>query len=121
LAALVPLSLALLREAWLRGEEHDEYEEGFGSLSFWMFMLEILVGSILHTWIYNNTRRSTLSAILFHFMGNFAGELFELSARAEFYPFVLTVVATITVVMAWGPKTPTRQPTAGTTNRIAST
>ena len=31
------------------------------------------------------------------------------------------VVAAITVVMAWGPKTLTRQPTAGTTNRIAST
>jgi membrane protease YdiL (CAAX protease family) len=98
-----------------------QHNLGFGSLSFWMFMLEILVGSILHTWIYNNTRRSTLSAILFHFMGNFTGELFELSARAEFYSFVLTVVAAIIVVMAWGPKTLTRQPTAGTTNRIAST
>jgi hypothetical protein len=54
-------------------------------------------------------------------MGNFTGELFELSARAEFYSFVLTVVAAITIVIAWGPKTLTRQPTAGTTDRIAST
>jgi membrane protease YdiL (CAAX protease family) len=85
---------------------------GVGSLSFWIFMLALVVGSILYTWIYNNTGRSTLSAILFHFMQNFTGELFELSARAELYSFVLTIMAATLVVVVWGPKTLARQPIA---------
>lgn len=88
---------------------------GVGALrreSFWILMLEIMPGSILQTWIYNNTGRSTLSAILLHFMGNFTGELFELSARAEIYSFLLAIAAAIIVVLAWGPKTLTRQPIA---------
>ena len=35
------------------------------------------------TWIYNNNRRSTLSAVLFHFMVNFVGELLDLSLQGE--------------------------------------
>jgi membrane protease YdiL (CAAX protease family) len=81
---------------------------GIGSPSFWIFMLALVVGSILYTWIYNNTGRSTMSAILFHFTQNFTGELFELSARAELYSFILTVVVATLVVVMWGPKTLTR-------------
>lgn len=76
---------------------------GFGSPSFWIFVLVgTTTSSILYTWIYNNTGQSTLSAILFHFMQNFAGELFELSARAELYSAVLTVLAAVVVVAIWG-------------------
>jgi len=83
---------------------------GFGSPSFWMFMLGgTTVSSILYTWIYNNTGRGTLSAILFHFVQNFTGELFELSVRAELYSFLLTIVAAMLVVLVWGPKTLTRR------------
>ncbi|HKZ83727.1 MAG TPA: hypothetical protein VJ793_08725 [Anaerolineae bacterium] len=66
-------------------------------------MLGATANSILYTWIYNNTGRSTLSAILFHFMVNFTGELFALSPRAELYSFLLTVAATVVVVIVWGP------------------
>ena len=82
---------------------------GVGSLSFWIFILALVVGSILYTWIYNNTGRSTLSAILFHFMQNFTGELFELSVRAELYSFLLMIVAAMLVVVVWGPSTLTRR------------
>jgi membrane protease YdiL (CAAX protease family) len=87
------------------------YQHGLGvvSLSFWIFMLALVVGSILYTWIYNNTGRSTLSAILFHFMQNFTGELFELSVRAELYSFLLMIVAAMLVVVVWGPRTLTRR------------
>jgi membrane protease YdiL (CAAX protease family) len=95
-----------------------QHNLGFGTLSFWILMLEIMPGSILQTWIYNNTGRSTLSAILLHFMGNFTGELFELSARAEIYSFLLAIAAAIIVVLSWGPKTLTRQPE--TSDRIPS-
>jgi membrane protease YdiL (CAAX protease family) len=77
---------------------------GFGSTSFWIFMLSIMMLSILHTWIYNNTRRSTLSAILFHFVVNFTGELFALTTRAEALSFALTILAVLLVVAGWGPK-----------------
>ena len=80
------------------------YQEslGFGSRSFWIFMLNIMVISILYTWIYNNTGRSTLSAILFHFVVNFTGELFALSARAEVLSFGLTVLTAVLIVATWG-------------------
>jgi membrane protease YdiL (CAAX protease family) len=83
---------------------------GFGSPSFWMFVLSgTTISSILYTWIYNNTGRSTLSAILFHFMQNFTGELFELSARAELCSSILTVAAAVLVVAVWGPRTLARR------------
>lgn len=83
---------------------------GFGTPSFWMFVTGgTTVSAIFYTWFYNNTGRSTLSAILFHFMQNFTGELFELSSRAEFYNFILTIAAAILVVLIWGPKTLTTQ------------
>lgn len=38
----------------------------FASLTFWEYMGGLTALSICMTWIYNNTNRSTLSAILFH-------------------------------------------------------
>ncbi|MEJ2262283.1 MAG: type II CAAX endopeptidase family protein [Anaerolineales bacterium] len=82
------------------------YQEslGFGSRSFWIFMFSIMATSILYTWIYNNTRRSTLSAILFHFVVNFTGELFAQTPRAEALSFALTILVALLVVAAWGSK-----------------
>jgi membrane protease YdiL (CAAX protease family) len=82
---------------------------GVGTLSFWIFMIEVIPKSILITWIFNNSRGSTLSAVLLHFMDNFMGELFELTARAELYQFILWIAAAIVVTAVWGPKTLTRE------------
>lgn len=81
---------------------------GFGTTSFWMFMVGAVASSVLYTWIYNNTRRSTLSAILIHFMENYVGELFALSEGAEVYYFAFKVVAVALIVLIWGPKALTR-------------
>ena len=54
-------------------------------------------------------RRSTLSAVLLHFMVNFVGELFALTQRAEFNVILLWVVVATTVTVLWGPKTLTRE------------
>jgi len=79
---------------------------GFGSRDFWMFVIAgTTISSILYTWIYNKTGRSTLSAILFHFMQNFTGELFELSARADLISSALTIAVAGLVVAVWGPRT----------------
>jgi len=82
---------------------------GLGSLEFWLYMAGIIPESILMTWIYNHNQRSTLSAVLFHFMINFIGELFALTERADFYQVVVWAMAAIAVIAIWGPKTLTRE------------
>lgn len=85
-------------------------ELGLFTPQFAFYTGSIVVSSVLCTWIYNNTNRSTLSAILFHFMTNFSGELMGLGERARLFQFVLIVLAAILVVVAWGPETLTENP-----------
>jgi membrane protease YdiL (CAAX protease family) len=85
-----------------------QYNLGVGSLEFWLFMISIVPLSIPFTWIYNNTHRSTLSAILFHSMVNFTGELIASTERADTFATLLWFVAAIVITVIWGPKTLTR-------------
>lgn len=80
------------------------YQNGlaFGSVGFWWFLLDKMLLSIFMTWIYNNTGRSTLSAILFHFAVNFIGELLILTDRATLYQMLLWV-GVVAVVAARAP------------------
>lgn len=82
---------------------------GLGTQRFWFYLLTIVVEAVLYTWIYNNTNRSTLSSILFHFVGNTFGEMFALSPQAEVYSFVVGILAVVAVVALWGPGTLTRR------------
>lgn len=84
---------------FIEGSYH--YGLGFGTTGFWLFVLNLILVSVVMTWIYNNTNRSTLSAILFHFMINFVGELFELPGSAEVYQFLLWAGVALIVVLAW--------------------
>jgi membrane protease YdiL (CAAX protease family) len=83
-------------------------ELGLGSLRFWIFLFSLLPTSILFTWIYNNNTNSTLSAILFHFMINFTGQLFLISTEAKIWEFVYIIIISTVVVMISGTKTLTR-------------
>jgi membrane protease YdiL (CAAX protease family) len=78
---------------------------GLGSLEFWLYMAGMIPESILMTWIYNHNQRSTLSAVLFHFIINFIGELFALTEPADFYQIVVWAVVATAVVLLWGPRT----------------
>jgi len=78
-------------------------ELGLGTLSFWIFMLSMIPQTLTMTWIYNNTHRSTLSAVLFHFMLNFTGELFELSQRADVILFGMWIGLAMLVITLCGP------------------
>jgi hypothetical protein len=91
------------------GGTYQAEQVGLGTQRFWFFLLTIVVESVLITWIYNNTNRSTLSAILFHFVGNSFGELFALSAQAEVYNFALGILAAVAVIVVWGPRTLARR------------
>jgi membrane protease YdiL (CAAX protease family) len=74
---------------------------GVGSLEFWLFMIGIIPLSFAFTWIYNDTRRSTLAVILFHGMINFTGELIAVTERADAFAIGLWVIAAIGIVAIW--------------------
>jgi membrane protease YdiL (CAAX protease family) len=81
---------------------------GFGTQLFWLWMMAVVIESIVYTWITNNTQRSIVAAILFHFVGNAFGQLFALSYRAEVYTQLLSIPAVLLVVAVWGAATLTR-------------
>jgi membrane protease YdiL (CAAX protease family) len=85
-----------------------QYNLGVGSPSFWLFMIGVIPLAVLFTWIFNNTRRSTLAVILFHSMVNFTGELIAITERADTYSILLWFVAAIVVTVIWGAETLTR-------------
>jgi membrane protease YdiL (CAAX protease family) len=88
--------------------QHDEL--GFGSMRFWLgFCGSIVALTVLMTWVYNNTRRSTLSAILIHLMTNLTGQVMDLPDQMEYYRAIWTIVAAIVVVVVWGPSRLSRQ------------
>jgi len=97
--ALWHLPLFLVKGTW------QAEQIGLGTERFWLYLGTMVMEAVLYTWIYNNTGRSTPSAILFHFVGNAFGELFALSGRAETLAFVIGVEAVLAVVVIWGPKT----------------
>lgn len=90
---------------------------GVGSWAFWLFILGVVPLSLPFTWIYNNTRRSTLAAIIFHAMVNFTGEIIALTERADTFSIVLWVVAAVAITLIYGPKTFTRDGKIGDTGR----
>ncbi len=75
---------------------------GFGTLPFLYWAVSLLAESVLYVWIYNNTDRSILAAVLFHFSGNASGELFGLSVRGELAAMVLTLAAAAAVTAVFG-------------------
>jgi membrane protease YdiL (CAAX protease family) len=81
-----------------------QHSLGLGTGQFWLYMMDKVPLSILMTWVYNNNRQSTLSAILFHFMVNLVGELFDLTLRAEAIYIALWIIAAIGVTVLWGPE-----------------
>jgi hypothetical protein len=81
---------------------------GVGTLAFWSFMIGIVPLNLPFTWIFNNTRRSTLAVILFHAMVNFTGELIALSVRADAISILLWFVAAACITFLWGAERLTR-------------
>ena len=69
----------------------------------------VIVSSVWFTWIFNNTRRSTLAAILFHFMSNVTAELTNATAGTNFYSTLLWIIAALAAVALWGAGTLTRR------------
>jgi len=97
--ALWHVPLFFMKGQW----QHDVLK--FGTLDFWTFIFSPIFLSILFTWLYNNTNRSTLSAIIFHFMCNFSGNLIPLIKQGRLYSLILIIILSIGVTLIFGPKT----------------
>ena len=91
---------------WVQGT----YQQGLGvgTQQFWLFMLDKIPLSIIMTWIFNNNQRSTATAVIFHFMVNFVGELVDLSLRAEMIYIASWWICALLVSMIWKSKSFTR-------------
>lgn len=81
------------------------YGLGAGSAAFWQFMLGIIPLNVLFTWVYNNTNRSILAAMVLHFMMNFTAEMFDLTQRADLFWMVGWALVAIGLVVRFGPRT----------------
>lgn len=75
-----------------------QHQIGFGSTGFWLFLAALFPETILITWLYNRTNRSTLAAVLFHFMTNFTGQLLETPEGIDFYQFLWTTAIALAVL-----------------------
>lgn len=91
------------------------YQAGIGidGIAFFEYMIAILANSILLTWVYNNTKGSTLSAVLLHFVINLSGEIFEYSAFTGTLQTFLVVLTAVAVVFFWGPRSLRRNSAGG--------
>lgn len=87
------------------------YVQGVWSPWFWLFMVQIIPTAVIYTWIFNNTQRSTLAAIFFHFMSNVTYELANVTDGTNLYATLLWIVAAVVVVAFWGAPTLTRRST----------
>lgn len=75
---------------------------GFGSLRSCIFLVSLIPLSVLMTWVYNNTDRSTLSAVLIHYSGNLCGALLAKSDRVAALEFAFLTLAAVLVTLGWG-------------------
>jgi|PlaIllAssembly_1097288.scaffolds.fasta_scaffold144441_2 membrane protease YdiL (CAAX protease family) len=90
---------------------------GLFSWTYVCFLVSVTLGSIIHTWAYNNTGKSTLVAgILMHFAQNaaliFLGGIFDEFVFPPAYWLILLVVTAVvagTLVLVYGPQTLRRQ------------
>jgi uncharacterized protein len=82
-----------------------------GSLMFWMYLLHLIPLSVCMTWIYNNTGRSTLSAILFHIMLEIVANLgLVLWYKQQIiYNVLLISLVTVGITIIFGAKTLVRK------------
>lgn len=73
---------------------------GLGSPRSWIFLFSMVPLSVLMTWVYNNTARSTLSAVLIHYTGNLCGAVLPKTDRVAGLELAFLSIAAIAVV--WG-------------------
>jgi membrane protease YdiL (CAAX protease family) len=65
----------------------------------WRFFATFVFLETLYAWVYDNTSRSVLAAILFHLMINLPGEVLAPSQTVRWYTFYLLILVTVVVAL----------------------
>ena len=78
----------------------------YGYIPFWAFMIEAIIISCLMTWIFNNTKSSMLSAILFHTIVNLSGLIFAnyLTEYSLYFSLILKILVSVIIILIFGYK-----------------
>lgn len=79
-----------------------QYEEGFLTAHFRIWMADILGSSIFYAWIFVHTGGSIPAAILFHFSINYFGVLIDFSTAAEVWAIVLKYLFILVLLLMFG-------------------
>jgi membrane protease YdiL (CAAX protease family) len=88
--------------------------------SFWLFLANLVLLSVLYTWLFNNAKGSILVAVVFHAMLNTASQMFPSPTENLFYWATLSLAAVL-VVAVYGPRTLVRNGRASFRTRGAAT
>jgi len=90
---------------------NETYQQSIGlfSIKFWMFFIMTIPASIIFTLIYNNTNRSILSAMLFHFFVNFFGQLFSFDVQVRIISNIIIFIFAILILLIFGYRNLTRE------------
>jgi membrane protease YdiL (CAAX protease family) len=74
---------------------------GFLSQVFWIRCASIVLEAMLMGWVFTQTNKSTLAAILIHFTVNFSGELLEMPLPAEIIRLGLLSALVLLLILFW--------------------
>ena len=83
----------------------DTYHHGLGllGLDFWMFMFDVVVYSVVLTWLYNNTNRSIAAIVIVHALTNATAETVDLQGTESILGSAILLVFVIIILVIWGP------------------
>lgn len=89
---------------FMNGMAQNEW--GLGTTAFWAYAITVFSLSILFSWVFNNTGRSILGAILIHFMYNSTFNVVSpISDRVSLLVAVILAISAGVVILIWGVKT----------------
>jgi len=71
---------------------------GFGSFRFWIFLASNIPLTVIITWVYNHTRRSTLSAAFVHFSGNIIGAILTKTDQLALIELLCLIAAALIII-----------------------
>jgi membrane protease YdiL (CAAX protease family) len=81
-----------------------QHDLGIATPRAWVFLATMVPLSVVMTWVYQHTARSTLAAALVHFSGNLSGALIVKSTRLAALELLVLCVAATLLVLATGPR-----------------
>jgi uncharacterized protein len=72
-------------------------------------LASLIPTAIIYTWVYISTRRSVLSVIIFHFMGNLTGQMLEPSDATRLVRLVMEAGMALLILTFWKPASTLRR------------